>query len=87
MFFHGQAWTAAQSTYSGMFIRLTNAPWNGEQTAGASLELGFTVAYQGTSLPKVISTNFNGQNLCLDKFDEPKYDNSAPTRLKFFEWY
>ena len=63
------AWEGAEESCDGTICTFTNEAWNGQQTAGATLNLGYGIQYDwvGSSsddYPKVTGFAFNGVPSC-----------------------
>ena len=63
-----KAWNVGTSTTTdNLNFRMTNAAYNGAQTAGTIWTVnavGFTVSYVGTNVPIITAVLFNGVNIC-----------------------
>ena len=61
------AWEGAEESCDGAICTFTNEAWNGQQTAGATLNLGYGIQYDTTDdYPKVTEFAFNGVPSCED---------------------
>ena len=61
------AWEGADESCDGTICTFTNEAWNGQQTAGATLNLGYGIQYDTTDdYPKVTEFAFNGVPSCED---------------------
>lgn len=74
---HKQAWNIGTSTTSdNIRFRLTNAAWNGAQTAGAKFVnmVGFNARYPSTmAKPTITLVSFNGVNVCSSSSPSTSY--------------
>ena len=85
--FQNKAWNVGTSTKNGnVKFRMTNAAYNGAQTAGTIWTVnavGFTVSYVGTNVPIITAVLFNGVNICSSSGSK-LHLVYAGCRLKFF---
>ena len=62
------AWEGAEESCDGTICTFTNETWNGQQTVGATLALGYGLLYDwvGSNYPTVTEFAFNGVPGCKE---------------------